>query len=98
MTDQNVKYCWTNAGHQLADGFTKLSSAGARTDLLVSSIEQGLIQIIYSTQSGRKESQQQYSREQPTMFSLDDDLCDQEAEAQSHFEVDDLRERYYELV
>ena len=29
LTEKNIKYCWTNSGHQLADGFTKLSSAGA---------------------------------------------------------------------
>jgi hypothetical protein len=97
LADKNIKYCWTNSGHQLADGFTKLSSAGARSDLLVSSIEQGLIQIIYSKESGRKESQQQHAREQQTMFSLDrPDEDDQDEQAPEG--VDDLLKWYNEFT
>jgi hypothetical protein len=96
MLEKNVKYCWTNAGHQLADGFTKLSSAGARSDLLISAIEEGQIQIIYSTQSGRKESKEQYAKHRATMFSLDDDECD-ESDETLPIEVDDLRQWYFDL-
>jgi hypothetical protein len=99
LTDKNIKYCWTNSGHQLADGFTKLSTAGARSDLLVSSIEQGLTQIIYSKESGRKESQQQHAREQQTMFSLDNERPnedDQDEQAQEG--VDDLLKWYNEFT
>jgi hypothetical protein len=102
MLEKNVQYCWTNAGHQLADGFTKLSSAGARSDLLLSAIEQGQIQIIYSTQSGRKESQEQYQKQKTSMFSLDadddDEQVDTQAEELLHEEVDDLRLWYYDLT
>ena len=99
LADKNIKYCWTNSGHQLADGFTKLSTAGARSDLLVSSIEQGLIQISYSKESGRKESQAQHAREQPTLFSLDDERPvkdDQDEQAQEG--VDDLLKWYNEFT
>ena len=97
LADKNVKYCWTNAGHQLADGFTKLSTAGARSDLLMSALEEGQIQIIYSTQSGRKESQEQYAKQQTTMFSLDDDECNSDNEGLIPKEVDDLRQWYFDL-
>jgi hypothetical protein len=98
MLEKNVQHCWTNAGHQLADGFTKLSSAGARSDLLLSAIEQGQIQIIYSTQSGRKESQEQYQKQKTSMYSLDADERDEPAEELVHSEVDDLRLWYYDLT
>ena len=58
LEQHNIKYRWTNAGHQLADGFTKLSVSGARSDLLVEAMETGQIRIHYSTVSGRKEAQQ----------------------------------------
>jgi len=93
LQDKNVKYCWTNAGHQLADGFTKLSTAGARSDLLLAAIEEGQIQIMYSTQSGRKESQASTEVIQPQMFSLDqedespEDILTIESEG-----IDDLKQ------
>ena len=59
LEDHNIKYRWTNAGHQLADGFTKLSVSGARSDLLLEAMQTGQIRIHYSTVSGRKEAQQQ---------------------------------------
>ena len=99
LKDNNVKYCWTNAGHQLADGFTKLSTAGARSDLLISAIEEGQIQIIYSTQSGRKESQatQEVQADAPQMFSLDQGDENPEDSVIVPEEVDDLRQWYYDL-
>ena len=97
LVEKNIRYCWTNAGHQLADGFTKLSSAGARSDLLISALEQGLIQIIYSTQSGRKESQEQYAKHRATMYSLDDDEQGDDAEPPVPSDVDDLRMWYFDL-
>ena len=54
-----VDYYWTNSGHQLADGFTKLTSAGGRADLLLQAINEGHIRIVYSEVSGRKEAQEQ---------------------------------------
>ena len=58
LEQHNIKYRWTNAGHQLADGFTKLSVSGARSDLLLEAMQTGQIRIHYSTVSGRKEAQQ----------------------------------------
>ena len=100
LKDNNVKYCWTNAGHQLADGFTKLSTAGARSDLLISAIEEGQIQIIYSTQSGRKESQAalEVLADTPQMFSLDqEEEIPEDLSVIAPEEVDDLRQWYYDL-
>ena len=57
LEDHRVKYRWTNAGHQLADGFTKLSVSGARSDLLLEAISTGQIRIHYSQVSGRKEAE-----------------------------------------
>lgn len=93
LKEYGVRYCWTNAGHQLADCLTKLSTAGARSDLLTAALEQGVIQIIYSTQSGRKESQQR-TEEHVQLFSLDDD---QDTEDNKHIKVDELTEWYYDL-
>jgi hypothetical protein len=71
-----VDYYWTNSGHQLADGFTKLTSAGGRADLLLQAISEGHIRIVYSEVSGRKEAQEkQYEGHDAyadNLFRLDD--------------------------
>ena len=59
LTSYRVDYYWTNSGHQLADGFTKLSSAGGRVDLLLQAVQSGTIRIVYSEVSGRKEAKEQ---------------------------------------
>lgn len=97
MLEKNVKYCGTNAGHQLADGFTKLLSAGARSDLLGSAIEQAQVPIISFTDSGRNESQEEHAKHKATMYSLDDDECDEEAVQNVPTDVDDLRQWYFDL-
>jgi hypothetical protein len=68
LRDHHVKYYWTNAGHQLADGFTKLSTGGARSDLLIDALERGVIRITYCEVSDRKE--QKAAKAEPQMFSM----------------------------
>jgi hypothetical protein len=58
LRDHQVTYRWTNAGHQLADGFTKLSVSGARSDLLLEALQSSQIRIHYSTVSGRREAKE----------------------------------------
>ena len=82
LEEYHVDYFWTNSGHQLADGFTKLSTGGGRTDLLLSAVSTGTIRIVYSEVSGRKEAKEQqqqyecYDEECNNMHSLDDDFDD----------------------
>lgn len=81
LKSNRVTYHWTNAGHQIADGFTKLSTAGARSDLLLDAIDKGQIRIHYSEESGRKEALRQREQlQQPLdldsadqMYALDED-------------------------
>jgi hypothetical protein len=80
LEQHKVTYHWTNSGHQLADGFTKLSSAGARSDLLLEAINRGTIRIAYSEVSGKKEASARYKQQTAPaeeyadqMFSLCED-------------------------
>jgi hypothetical protein len=85
LRDFKVKYRWTNAGQQLADGLTKLSSEGARIDMICDVLEQGYLRITYSEVSGRKETAAKYSKkavpeespEADQMFALDTDDRDE---------------------
>ena len=53
LRENNAKYGWTNAGHQLADAFTKRSDT-ARCDLLLEAMQRCAIRIHYDTQNDRK--------------------------------------------
>ena len=72
---------WTNAGHQLADALTKLSTAGARLDLLLAVIEQGVLRITYSEVSGRREAKENYQKKKQQVTT-------QEEEADQMFALD----------
>ena len=81
LRDFRVKYMWTNAGHQLADALTKLSTAGARLDLLLAVIEQGVLRITYSEVSGRREAKENYQKKKQQVTT-------QEEEADQMFALD----------
>ncbi len=55
LQDQNVKVFWVNNNYMTADGLTKLSTAGARVDLVIELIQKCKLRITYCTQSGRRE-------------------------------------------
>ena len=55
VVDYGFSTFWVNAEHMLADGLTKLSSSGARVDLLRAVMDTCRIRITYCTTSGRKE-------------------------------------------
>ena len=58
VVDYGFSTFWVNAEHMLADGLTKLSSSGARVDLVREVMSEGRIRITYCTTSGRKEKQE----------------------------------------
>ena len=95
-----VDYYWTNSGHQLADGFTKLSSGGGRTDLLLQAISEGVIRIVYSEVSGRKEAKENqyecHNAEGNNLFRLDEEDEPEEQPQQPH-PVDGWDKFYYDV-
>lgn len=101
LTAYKVDYLWTNSGHQLADGFTKLSSAGGRADLLLQAINEGHIRIVYSEVSGRREAQEkQYEGHDAyadNLFRMDEtDEPDLEDKLDSH--LDGWDKFYYDVM
>ena len=86
LRDHNVDYYWTNAGHQLADGFTKLSTANARSDLLLQAISTGTIRITYSEESGKKEAKRLKDQAEEGLFGED---LDPEANQMFSMNIDD---------
>ena len=62
LDQNNVRYYWVNANHQIADAFTKLSTAGGRSDLLMECLNETKIRLTYSEVSGKKETKQQSQR------------------------------------
>jgi hypothetical protein len=59
-----VTYRWVNSSHQLADALTKLSTGGARVDLLNSLLRSNQVRVHYCTESGRKEEASSSSAQQ----------------------------------
>ena len=57
VVDYNFKTFWVNGEHMFADGLTKLSSSGGKTDLIRELMNHSTIRITYCETSGRKEKQ-----------------------------------------
>ena len=103
LEEYHVDYFWTNSGHQLADGFTKLSTGGGRTDLLLSAVSTGTCRIVYSDVSGRKEAKEKqqyecYDEECNNMHSLDDeDVYDTTETTKPGAQIDGWDKFYFDV-
>jgi hypothetical protein len=77
LKQHKVQYRWVNSSHQVADAFTKLSTRGARVDLLNSLLRIGQVRIHYCTESGRKEDKRTAAG-QNEVYAMDrDDSLDE---------------------
>ena len=59
VVDYGFKTFWVNGEHMFADGLTKLSSSGGKTDLIRDLMDTSMIRITYCETSGRREKQLQ---------------------------------------
>ena len=74
LLDNAADIFWVNNNYQPSDALTKLSSAGARIDLLVLVAKGSRYRISFCDRSGRKELQEmQVEEHQGTLAGPDDD-------------------------
>ena len=58
VVDFSFSTFWVNGEHMIADGLTKLSTSGGKTDLIRQVMATSRVRITYCTTSGRKEKQE----------------------------------------